>query len=208
MLMREHEDGAIETWHRPVALPLTLAIAGLVAAIVFLAILSNVPRVVAFMLAALAVLCLGGAWVQRVPTRFLFDRQRRLVLWKRRRAFGIDASEAGQCSFADVRQVVLQPGPGKLTRHTRLALLLDDGLQPLARDFDLAADEAGVMAERLRSLIGLPSAEDVTARVLATARAGGDEAAITMLRERDGLTREQAAELLEHLKTVDDSLQR
>ena len=206
MQVTEHPDGSVETRHVPRGLPLALGALGAIL-LVLAALAVPAHPAPALVLALLSLAALVESWNQRLPSRFRFEPESRVVRWRIPARFGLGLKE-GECGFDRVRQVVLQAGPGRGAKRLRVALLLHEGPPPvrlaLSRDFSLDQREAAPIAARLREMIGLESAQELHARVLAEVRSAGEAAAVALLRREAGLTEKQAEELTAHLIARED----
>jgi hypothetical protein len=206
MQLIEHPDGTLETCHVPRGLPLALALFGVAALALALTGALWWYAGPAALLAMLGTAALWEAWNQRLPSRFRFEPDARVLRWRVPGRFGTGLVR-GECGFERVRQVVLQAGPGRGPGRVRIALLLHAGPPPaslqLSRDFSLTRAQAAPIAAQLRALLGLESADRLHARVLQEARRAGEDAAVALLRREAGLSERQARELTGHLVASD-----
>ena len=91
-------------------------------------------------------------------------------------------------------------GPGRRSGAARVCLVTDARVEPLARDFSMPRDQASQLAAELRVRLGLEDADALEARVRQLLELGSEEDAIAALGKQQGLSVDQARELVRHLK--------
>ncbi len=197
--MRIVEDNLqrLRTEHAPGPLPGALLAAGIAIAIALTLLFERLPGVVVLLGGLLSVLLGVGAWTQSVRSRFEFDSDAARIRWWRR---GWGWRRDGELSFDAVRQVVIQMGPGRRSGAARICLVTGQRIEPLARDFSLPRDQASQIAAGLRFRLRLEDADALETRVRQLLELGSEEEAIAALRRQQGLSTDQARELVRHLK--------
>lgn len=197
MRVVESTTARLRTEHVPGVLPFALLGAALALALLLFVFRAMLPPVVSLLGLVLALLLGVGAWTQAVRTRFELDGDAAMVRWWRRSLLGVRTAEM---PFDAVRQVVIQMGPGRRGDRARICLVIANRVEPLARDFSLARDEASALAADLRARLGLEDADALEARVRAAIARGDEAEAVRRLRAEQGLSEDQARELVKHLK--------
>ncbi len=197
MRIIESSSQRLRTEHAPGSLPGALLAAAIAIAAILTLFYDGLPAVVVLLGGLLCVLLGAGAWTQSVRSRFEFDSDLARIHWWRR---GWGWRRHGELSFDAVRQVVIQMGPGRRSGAARVCLVTDERVEPLARDFSLPRDQASRLAAELRVRLGLEGADALEARVRQLLELGSEEEAIAALRKQQGLSADQARELVRHLK--------
>ncbi len=114
---------------------------------------------------------------------FVFDRTRRLVQWRRRRAL---SEKSGEILFAEIGAVVAQrPIGDDGTPNRRVALITQGKAIPLSLGYDPDSNDACLrLAEQIREFIGQPSQLDWQTAVRVAISQGQIEAVRLLQKEK------------------------
>jgi hypothetical protein len=137
-----------------------------------------------------------------VDLEYRFDPRARLVSWRRARLFG---RRTGSVAYADIRDVLVRAeterdeDAHRSRTVWRLELVTSDGTLSLTNQRALRPDEHEVVADLLRTVIGLPAPhpEEGVARL---ARAGYLVDAVALARRQLGCTLDDASALVDRLR--------
>ncbi|MFZ2300941.1 MAG: hypothetical protein WAW10_03605 [Gallionella sp.] len=129
---------------------------------------------------------------------FFFDLPSRVLTWSRQRGF---FRRNGTVSFAVIERVVLQSciGNDKYYPSHRVVLITQNGELPLTVAYE-HDDMNEVIAKRIRSFLSMPPDSLLEDSVESLVESGRNVDAIRLLREKEGISLEEAHDTVARLK--------
>jgi hypothetical protein len=129
---------------------------------------------------------------------FFFDLPSRVLTWSRQRGF---FRRNGTVPFAAIERVVLQSciGNDKYYPSHRVVLVTQDGELPLTVAYE-HDDMNEVIAKRIRSFLSMPPDSLLEDSVESLVESGRNVDAIRLLREKEGISLEEAHDTVARIK--------